>query len=102
MFMTPNPHKYSELNEKDKEVKGNPEKDSYAFLMQTVHEAMAMGVFRVQNADLIAQTLWAAVHGVISLQIAKCNDAWVDWQPIEERAKLMLDAVLRGLLKENK
>jgi len=104
MFMTANPQSYSELNEKDKEVKGNPEKDSYAFLMQNVHEALAMGVFRdeFKNADLIAQTLWAAAHGVISLQIAKCNDAWVDWQPIEQRAQVMLDSILRGLLKEGK
>ena len=102
--MTANPQSYSELNEKDKEVKGNPEKDSYAFLMQNVHEALAMGVFRdeFKNADLIAQTLWAAAHGVISLQIAKCNDAWVDWQPIEQRAQVMLDSILRGLLKEGK
>ena len=104
MFMTPNPQKFSELDERDKDVKGNPEKDSYAFLMQTVHEALAMGVFRdeLKNADLIAQTLWAAVHGVISLHIAKCNDAWVDWQPIEERAQVMLDSALRGLVKESR
>jgi len=104
MFMTPNPQKFSELDERDKDVKGNPEKDSYAFLMQTVHEALAMGVFRdeLKNADLIAQTLWAAVHGVVSLQIAKHSDAWIDWQPIEERVQVMLDSTLRGLTKENK
>jgi AcrR family transcriptional regulator len=104
MFMTPNPQKFSELDERDKDVKGNPEKDSYAFLMQTVHEALAMGVFRdeLKNADLIAQTLWAAVHGVVALQIAKSHDAWVDWQPIQERVQVMLDSTLRGLLKESK
>jgi AcrR family transcriptional regulator len=104
MFMTPNPQKFSELDERDKDVKGNPEKDSYAFLMQTVHEALAMGVFRdeLKNADLIAQTLWGAVHGVVALQIAKSHDAWVDWQPIQERVQVMLDSTLRGLLKESK
>ena len=104
MFMTVNPQSYNGLNEKDKEVKGNPEKDSYAFLMQNVHQALSMGAFRdeFKNADLIAQTLWAAVHGVISLQIAKYKDAWVDWQPIEQRSQIMLDSILRGLLKECK
>ena len=104
MFMTVNPQKYDELNERDKEVKGNPEKDSYAFLMQTVHEALAMGTFRdeLKNADLIAQTLWAGVHGMISLHIAKCSDKWVDWRPVEERAQTMLDTILRGLVKEKK
>jgi AcrR family transcriptional regulator len=104
MFMTPNPQKFSELDERDKEVKGNPEKDSYAFLMQTVHEALAMGAFRddLKNADLIAQTLWAGVHGMISLHIAKCSDRWVEWSSVQERAQTMLDSILRGLTKEKK
>ncbi len=102
MFMTPHPP--TPLKQRDHEVLGNPEKDSYAFLMMTVRQALAAGIFRdeLRDAELIAQTLWAAVHGVISLQIAKCNDAWVNWSPLEERIQTMTDAVLRGLLKESK
>ncbi len=55
----------------------------------------------LRDPDLISQTLWAAVHGVISLQIAKCNDGWVDWRPLKDRATLMLDVTLRGMLKES-
>ena len=100
MFMTASPIK--ELSDEDHEIKGNPEVDAYAFLKITVEQALATGVFREEltNADLISQTLWAAVHGVIALQIAKGCDGWVDWRPIEERVNLMLDAVLRGMLKE--
>jgi len=100
MFMTPHPP--AELDDRDHEIKGNPESDAYAFLKLSVQQAIEAGDFRddLGDADLISQTLWAAVHGVISLQIAKCNDAWVDWRPLEERAKLMLDATLRGMLKE--
>jgi hypothetical protein len=54
------------------------------------------------NVHLVAQTLWAAVHGVISLHIAKCNDAWVEWQPLQDRVEATLDVTLRGLLKEAK
>ena len=100
MFMTPHPA--GELDEEDREVKGNPERDAYALLLQTVQQAIAAGSFRedIANADLISQTMWAATHGVISLQIAKCNDsAWVDWRPMEQRTTVMLDAILRGLLK---
>jgi hypothetical protein len=70
--------------------------------MLTVNQALAERRFRddIRNPDLIAQTLWAGVHGVISLQIAKCNDEWVDWRPMQERVELMLDAVLRGMTKE--
>jgi AcrR family transcriptional regulator len=100
MFMTPHPP--AELDDRDHEIKGNPESDAYAFLKLSVQQAIDAGYFRddLRDADLISQTMWAAVHGVISLQIAKCNDAWVDWCPMEQRATLMLDAVLRGILKE--
>src|ERR1700687_3749223 len=100
MFMTPHPP--AELDDRDHEIKGNPESDAYAFLKLSVQQAIDAGYFRddLRDADLISQTMWAAVHGVISLQIAKCNDAWVDWRPMEQRATLMLDAVLRGILKE--
>jgi AcrR family transcriptional regulator len=100
MFMTPHPP--AELDDQDHEVKGNPEGDAYAFLKYTVQQAIAEGKFRedIADADLISQTMWASAHGVISLQIAKCNDsAWVDWRPMEERTTVMLDAILRGLLK---
>jgi len=39
------------------------------------------------------------VHGVISLEIAKGCDYWVDWRPIRERAEMMLDLTLRGLVR---
>jgi hypothetical protein len=46
---------------------------------------------------LVSQTLWASVHGVISLNIAKSQDPWVEWRPLQERAEMMLDVALRGL-----
>ncbi len=102
MFMTPHPH--TELNEQDCQVRGNPEIDSYAFLKHSVQQAIDAGLFRddPKDAELLSQTLWAAVHGVISLEIAKHPDPWVDWRPLDQRTELMLDATLRGLLKEGK
>jgi len=100
MFMTPHP--LTTLDERDRERKGNPEVDAYAFLKQTVQQAIDAGCFRegLKDADLISQTVWAAVHGVISLHIAKCNESWMEWTPIEQRVELMLDATLHGLVKE--
>lgn len=99
MFMTPHPE--HELDEQDREIAGNPEVDAYAFLKWAVQEAINAGCFRegVQDAELVSQTLWASVHGVISLNIAKGKDAWVDWRPLRQRAEMMLDITLRGLLK---
>ena len=97
MFMTP--HLPQEPDEEDREIMGNPEEDAYAMLKWAVQEAMNAGCFRqgVQDAELVSQTLWASVHGVISLNIAKCKDPWVEWRPLEDRAEMMLDMALRGL-----
>lgn len=97
MFMTPQPP--HELDEVDREVMGNPEMDAYAFLKWAVQQALDVGCFReeLNDPELISQTLWASVHGVISLQIAKGTDCWVEWRPIRERAGMMLDITLRGL-----
>jgi AcrR family transcriptional regulator len=102
MFMTP--HLPQEPDEEDREIMGNPEKDAYAMLKRAVQEAINAGCFRdeVQDAELVSQTLWASVHGVISLNIAKCKDPWVEWRPLEFRAEIMLDITLRGLLRPRK
>jgi len=99
MFMTPHP---KPLPDKcDDQRKGNPELDAYAFLKHGVQQAIDAGVFRegLNDVELVSQILWSAVHGVISLEIAKSNDGWVDWRPLRQRAELMLDAIMRGLLK---
>jgi AcrR family transcriptional regulator len=100
MFMTPHP--FTELTEREFEMKGNPEVDAYALLKHTVQQAIQAGVFRggTDDAELISQTLWAGVHGVISLQIAKGRISWVEWRSLEQRVEVMLDAVLDGLRKE--
>lgn len=102
MFMTP--HLPAEMNDEECGDKGNPEVDAYAFLKWAVQEAIRSGRLREELADaeLVSQTLWAAVHGVTSLNIAKGTDPWVDWRPMQNRAELMLDVTLRGLLREVK
>lgn len=100
MFMTPHPPQA--LDESDREIKGNPERDAYAFLKGTVEQAIAGGCLlpEFSDAELISQTLWAAVHGAISLQIAKCNDEWVDWRGFELRIETILEVTLRGIRRE--
>jgi hypothetical protein len=84
--------------------KGNPEEDSYESLRLTVEQGIRAGAYRddLTNPDLVAQTLWAGVHGVISLQIAKKDDNWVSWCPIEDLGRVMLDGLLNGLLRKEK
>jgi AcrR family transcriptional regulator len=102
MFMTSHPPQ--ELDEVDREMHGNSEKDAYAFLKWAVQQAIDAGRFReeLRDAEVISQTLWASVHGVISLEIAKGYDAWVDWRPIKDRTATMMDVTFRGLERSAK
>lgn len=81
--------------------KGDPDEDAYAFLKQTVIEAIKANRFRdgLTDPELISQTLWAGVHGVVSLQITKGSDPWLEWSPLERRLQLMVDTLLRGLVR---
>jgi AcrR family transcriptional regulator len=100
MFMGPGDDP-KRMNEQMLEKRGNPDEDGYAFFRGHVAEAMAAGRGRpeLNNVELVTQTLWAAVHGVASLQIAKGDGPWVEWRPLKERTNTMVDGILRGLLK---
>ena len=97
MFMTPHPPV-----ETDRLERGNPEEDAYAFLKHTITEAIEQKLLRpeLKDVELIAQTVWAAVHGVISLHIAKHTDAWVDWRSLKRRADAMVDMIVAGIERE--
>jgi AcrR family transcriptional regulator len=86
----------------DLERRGDPDQDSYTFLMHSIKEAMAAGRFRdgLNDPELLAQTFWAAAHGIASLQVAKGGDPWIDWVSLEDRIRVGLDAALCGLVKD--
>lgn len=99
MFMTPHPEPADEI---DRDKKGNPDEDSYAFLKACVQDCVASGKLRPELTDveLLSQMVWSAVHGVVSLHIAMGDDDWVDWRPANVTAQELMEATLRGLLKE--
>jgi AcrR family transcriptional regulator len=81
----------------------NAEQDAYFQLKSVVSDVHAAGYFRqnLHDADLIAQTIWAGMHGVCALQINMSEDKWVNWSSISDRLQLMQEAMMRGLLREN-
>jgi len=97
MFMTAHP----DLADPKELGRGNPEEDAYEFLRQTAEQALEAGAFRedLTDVDLIAQTLWAGVHGVISLEIAKGDDRWVPWRALKRRQDLLIRGLMEGLLR---
>jgi len=96
MFMTPHPP----LKPEESALKhGNPEEDAYAFLKHIVAEAIAHGRFRSEYSDveLTSQLVWSGMHGIVALEIAKCNDPWVAWRPLQKRAEAMVNLLVDGL-----
>jgi AcrR family transcriptional regulator len=82
--------------------KNDPAEDAYAYLKGCVEECMAAGRFRSEfdDPELVAQTLWAGMHGVASLYIIKEHVDWIDWRGIAMASQAMSDMLLQGLLKE--
>jgi len=84
------------------ETQSDPARSGYALLRQAVQRAIDADLFRdeFRDPDLIVQTLWAGVHGMASLEIAKGGDPWHAWAPADARAKAMIDAMFYGLARE--
>lgn len=83
-------------------VQNNAEQDAYFQLKTVVNDVFVAGKFRqdLTDPELIAQTIWAGMHGVCALEINMKNDTWVNWRHIEERLSLMQHTLMRGLLRE--
>lgn len=100
MFMTALPR--MEMDAEMLARKGNPERDGYALLRASAAQAIAAGRLGAEygDADLVAQTLWAAVHGIAALHVTMADDPWIEWRPLEERVRAMIGIVLGGLCRE--
>jgi AcrR family transcriptional regulator len=103
MFMTPHAQLYGgeelrEMHARDPN-KDNPNENSYLFLKLACAQAIEQKRLRpeLNEADLVAQTFWAAVHGVASIEITFKNDPWLTLADVEHRAETMVDGILRGL-----
>ena len=106
MFMTPHaqvhgPEQMQRMYEADA-GKDNPNENSYLFLVMACDQAIREGRLRPELTDpqLVAQTFWAAVHGVASIEVAFRNDPWIKLADVEQRAATAIDGILRGLLKD--
>jgi AcrR family transcriptional regulator len=96
MFMTTRPQ-YT-LDEADIE----PSLSGYNLLNAVVADVFSLGHFRpeFQQPALVAQTIWAGIHGVCSLEITMGHDPYIAWSEITARIDFMRKTLMRGLLKE--
>ncbi len=99
MFMTP--HVTCDIDNPNVE-RNNAEQDAYMQLKTVVAAVYEAGRFRkkLTDVDLIAQTIWAGMHGVCSLEITMAGDEWVEWTEVSDRLKLMQEVLIRGLVRK--
>lgn len=67
----------------------------FAFLRDTIKACIQEKRFRDVNVDTVTQAMWAAVHGVTSLLIARPGFPWV---PAEELINRVIDSSVDSLL----
>jgi AcrR family transcriptional regulator len=98
MFMTPHPPHDPETSAIEV---GNRDQDAYAFVLWTASEAIAQGRIRpeLDDPELLAQIVWAAIHGWVSLRMTKCNEAWVDWRPTRRSVEAVVEMTLHGVVR---
>jgi len=81
----------------------DPGEDGYQFLKRAVVEAMAADRFRPEynDPDLLAQMLWAGVHGIATIHVTTPDEKhkWLDLRDSQQMATGLCDALMRGLLR---
>jgi AcrR family transcriptional regulator len=68
---------------------------AFAFLRNTIKACIDDGLFRPLGVDTATQAVWAAVHGVTSLLIARPTFPWV---PSEQLIERVIDSAVDSLL----
>jgi len=83
------------------QMKGNPQEDAYAFLKNTVEEAIAMKRVRPEytDAEELTQMCWASAHGLVALQNVKGSDSWIDWRDARSTGYKLVDAMVDGVTR---
>jgi AcrR family transcriptional regulator len=75
-------------------VEDESEDHAYAVFRRCIVACIKAGQFRPADPDVLAQGLWASVHGVVSLTITLVDVPWSDPMTIAEH---VVEAELRGL-----
>jgi AcrR family transcriptional regulator len=98
MFMTPLPEAPPEAGERE-----DPRMNAYVFLRQLVNSLLAGNHLRdgLTDPDLVAQTIWAMVHGAASLELTiDRKEQWLDFKPRRERFSDALRTLIRAMFRD--
>lgn len=85
------------------QTRDDPEKNAYMFLRTACADAIAAGRFRAEydDPDQVAQILWGAIHGLVSLRIAKHGEDFFQWKDLRATTHLAMDTLMRGMLRSS-
>lgn len=78
----------------NRSVETDPDDNAYTIFRGCIVNCIERGEFRRADPDVLAQMLWASVHGLVSLRVTLPHFRWVD---AEELAEQLVDAEMRGL-----
>jgi len=98
MFMSDLPPTPPEAGERE-----DPARNAYVFLHALVSDLMREQLLRVEltDVDLVAQTIWALVHGAASLEVTLMkNDPWLDFRPRADRFAAALEMGARSIARD--
>jgi AcrR family transcriptional regulator len=80
--------------------KGDPAHDGYAALVAAVRDAVVDPRWKGEtDVELVAQTLWAGVHGLTSMIVTMKDDPWIEWRSEADRVELLVQAMMEGLMR---
>ena len=96
LFMTP----HAKAAGRKTPVEPLPGMGGFGLLVATVGECIAAGRFRPELTDAmgIAQALWSAVHGLVSLLIVLGEMADFEWRSRAQLLELGVGSMVRGML----
>lgn len=98
MFLTPLPERPPEAGERE-----DPRQNAYVFLRQLVVQLHSGGYLRpeLRDPDLVAQTIWAVVHGAAALDLTvDRQEPWLDFKPRRERFAAALLTLTRAIFRD--
>ena len=98
LFMTPAKH----VVDKHAHHDAPPGIEGFQLLLQTVTDCIATKQLRADLTDphVVAQAIWACVHGLVSLLIVVGDHEQFHWRTSAELVQVALGSLVRGMLAD--
>ena len=92
----------AEKSQPDDVAPRNPEArpEPQDFLQAAIFKGLAAGIFKDEYRDvpLLTQTLWAGLHGLVSLHQVRAKHPAVVWRPVQTLTEMMIECLLNGMV----